>query len=97
MIMDIDRSDIVISLNGRDKGKRFFVMNIEEIYAQLCDGKSRRLDKPKRKKLKHLRLESKSDCRAALKIRSGEKVTNNDIRRALAEYSAYKQGEKGGM
>jgi ribosomal protein L14E/L6E/L27E len=104
--MDIERSDVVISLNGRDKGKAFFVVGTEELYALLCDGKSRRIDKPKRKKLKHLRFQSKSDCRTAVKIRNGEKITNSEVRKALAEYalagSSHTErradhGDKGGM
>ena len=95
--MDIEQSDIVMSLNGRDKGKIFFVLATADIYAFICNGRSRRLDKPKRKKLKHLRLEAKSDCRAAEKIRSGGKLTNSEVRKALAEYAAQNLGEKGGM
>lgn len=95
--VDIDKADIVISLNGRDKGKLFFVVDTEDIYTMLCDGKSRRINKPKRKKVKHVRFESRSDSRAALKIRSGDKVTNSEIRRALAEYQNDIRGEKGGM
>ena len=95
--MDIEQSDIVVSLNGRDKGKLFFVLGRTDMYAFLCDGKSRRLDKPKRKKLKHLRFESKSDCRAADRIRTGGKLANSEVRKALAEYVAGKLGEKGGM
>jgi ribosomal protein L14E/L6E/L27E len=93
-IAEIDKADIVISINGRDKGKPFFVIEKEDVYALLCDGKSRRIDKPKRKKLRHIRLESKSDCRTALKLRNGFKVTNSEIRRALAEHQAKDQGEK---
>ncbi|SHH71736.1 hypothetical protein SAMN02745823_00712 [Sporobacter termitidis DSM 10068] len=95
--MDIERSDIVVALCGRDKGKIFFVVGMEEIYALLCDGKSRRIDKPKRKKLKHVRFESKSDCRTAAKIKNGDKVTNSEVRKALAEYASIYRGEKGGM
>jgi large subunit ribosomal protein L14e len=101
-MMEIDRetiaiSDIVKALNGRDKGKSFFVVDTEDIYAMLCDGKARRIDKPKRKKLKHIRLEQKSDGWIASKLQNGEKVTNSEIRRALAEYETQNRGEKGGM
>lgn len=92
--MEIDKADIVVSLNGRDKDKPFFVVEKEDIYVMLCDGKSRRIDRPKRKKIKHLRLEAKSDCRTALKIREGLKVTNSEIRKALAEYQIIGRGEK---
>ncbi len=94
---DIEVSDIVVSVSGRDKGKTFFVTGRDGIYAALCDGKSRRIDKPKRKKTKHMRFESKSDCRTAQKLRNGFKVTNSEIRRALAEYQTDSRGEKGGM
>lgn len=95
--MDIDKADIVISMNGRDKDRVFFVIDRDETYAQLCDGKMRRIEKPKRKKLKHIRLEARHECRTAAIIRDGSKVTNSEIRRALAEYMLIKQGEKGGM
>jgi ribosomal protein L14E/L6E/L27E len=95
--MDIELSDIVVSLNGRDMGKRFFVVGMEELYAMLADGKGRRIEKPKRKKQKHLRLEAKCESRTAVKIKNGEKVTNSEIRRALAEFMSDAGGEKGGM
>ncbi len=96
MTMDIDIADIVVSLNGRDKGKRLFVIATEGSYALLCDGKTRRIEKPKRKKLKHMRLEAKDTSHAAMKLRNGERVTNSDIRRLLVRYSS-NTGEKGGM
>lgn len=91
---EIEISDIVMSVNGRDKGKMFFVIQKEDIYAMLCDGKARRFEKPKRKKIKHIRLACQSDCRTALKIRNGMKVTNSEIRKALAEYPMDNRGEK---
>lgn len=96
-MMEMELSDIVVSLNGRDMGKRFFVVGKEDIYAMLADGKGRRIEKPKRKKQKHLRLESKCEGRTAVKIKNGEKVTNSEIRRALAEFISNAGGEKGGM
>ena len=91
---DIEIADIVLSVNGRDKGKLFFVIKKEDIYALLCDGKSRRIDKPKRKKMKHMRLKQRSDCKTATKIRSGLKVTNSEVRRALAEYQQKAEEKK---
>jgi len=84
--MDIARSDIVISTAGRDKGKLFFVLGTEEDFLLLADGKTRRLERPKRKKRKHAVLAARYECRTADKIRSGEKVTNSELRRTLAQY-----------
>ena len=88
--MKISESDIVVSVNGRDSGKMFFVIGVDEEYVLLADGKRRRVDKPKRKKIKHVQLVSASGGRTAEKIRSGEKITNSDLRRALAAAAAGK-------
>jgi len=94
--MNIELADFVISLNGRDKEKRFVVIGREDEYSLLADGKGRRLEKPKRKKNKHLKWEAKADDRIAMKLKSGDRVTNNELRRVLAQYAA-EHGEKGGM
>ena len=94
--MVIEIADIVLSLNGRDGGKRFLVVGTQDEYALIADGKSRRIDKPKRKKKKHLKPEDKADGPIAEKLIGGEKVTNNEIRRFLAQYAA-EFGDKGGM
>ena len=84
--MDIARSDIVRSIAGRDKGKFFFVLDTEGEFLMLADGKTRKLENPKRKKRKHTAYVTSSSCRVAEKIRSEEKVTNSELRRTLAEY-----------
>jgi len=94
--MRIDIADVVISLNGRDESKRFLVVGTDDEYSMIADGKGRRVEKPKRKKNKHLKLEDKVSGRIAERLIEGEKVTNNEIRRTLAGYAA-QRGEKGGM
>jgi len=94
--MSIEKADVVISINGRDEGKRFLVIATEDGYSLLADGKGRRVEKPKRKKNKHLKFEDKGDGQIAEKIRNDEKVTNNEIRRALAAFAAARTGA-GGM
>ena len=85
--MDIVRADIVKSTAGRDKGKYFFVLAEEEEFLLLADGKSRKVEAPKRKKRKHAVFAMEADTRVAAKIRSGEKITNSEVRRALAQLS----------
>ena len=84
--MDISKSDIVLSLAGRDKGKLFYVMDIEENYVLIADGKGRKLENPKRKKLKHVRRVSRTETRVATKILNGDKVLNSELRRDLATF-----------
>jgi len=89
-------ADIVISINGRDAGKRFIVIETDGEYSLIADGKGRRYEKPKRKKNKHLKYENKVNNSIAEKLTEGEKITNNEIRRYLAEYAAEHDNE-GGM
>ena len=83
-MMDIVKSDIVKAIAGRDTGRCFFVLATEEDFLLLADGKRRRLENPKRKRRKHVELVGQSDSPAAVKIRSNEKVTNSELRRAIA-------------
>ena len=82
--MEFKKADAVISLNGRDEGKHFLVVGTEEGYSLLADGKGRRIEKPKRKKNKHIKLEKQASGPIAVKMIEGERVTNNEIRRTLA-------------
>ena len=84
--MDIARSDIVKSTAGRDKGKFFFVLKVEGDFLLLADGKTRKIENPKRKKRKHAAFAARYDCRAAEKIRSEDRITNSELRRTLAAF-----------
>ena len=85
--MEISKSDIVLSLAGHDKGKLFFVIDTDGVYVTLADGKQRRVEKPKRKKLIHVRKVLRSDSKLAEKIRSCEHILNTELRRELAAIS----------
>ena len=84
--MEANPGDIVYSKAGRDKLSYFVIMSVEGDYAKICDGRKRKIDRPKLKKLKHLRLEAGHSEYVAKKLSSGEKVTNAELRRALNEF-----------
>ena len=88
--MEIEKGDIVLSVNGRDKGKPFYVLATEDMYLFLVDGKGRKIEQPKRKKTKHCSFLCREQSRLAEKLRADEKVLNSELRRAIA---AYKQGK----
>ena len=77
-------SDVVLSTTGRDKGKIFFVIGIEGDMLLLVNGKDRTLDKPKRKKQKHVQKVLRIETRVAAKLQSGDKVLNSELRKELA-------------
>ena len=83
-IPDLIISDVVISTAGRDQGKLFYVIGTDPVYLLLANGKDRTMDKPKRKKRKHVQKVLRSETRVAEKIRSGNKVLNGELRRDLA-------------
>ena len=80
-------SDVVLSTTGRDKGKIFYVIGIEDDLLLLANGKDRTLDKPKRKKQKHVQKVLRSETRVAVKLQNGDKVLNSELRRDLAYIS----------
>ena len=86
--MDLHIGDIVYSRAGRDQGRYFLVIGlVDEQYVLIADGKLRRLETPKRKKVKHLRAMPPQDLRICEKVRNGEKLTHSEIRREMASLS----------
>ena len=80
----ISIADVVRSTAGRDQGLCFYVIQEESSYLYLANGKDRPLDKPKRKKRKHVQKVLRSETRVADKLRQGDKVLNGELRRDLA-------------
>ena len=83
-LSDIQIADVVIATAGREKGKLFYVLNVDEQYLLLGNGKDRTLEQPKRKSLRHVRKVLRSETRVAQKLTSGDKVLNSELRRDLA-------------
>ena len=84
--MDVVPGDIVYSIAGRDKDTYFVVVRTADVYAYLCDGRKRKSDNPKKKKVKHLKTGIGHSMYLENKLISGEKVTNTELRRELDEY-----------
>ena len=64
-ISEITVSDVVISTAGRDQGKLFYLIGTDPVYLTLANGKDRTLEKPKRKKRKHIQKVLRSETRVA--------------------------------
>ena len=90
-ISDFNISDVVKATAGRDTGHWFYVINEDPAYVYLANGKDRFLDKPKRKKRKHVQKVLRSETRVADKLRSGDKVLNSELRRDLAFHASQMQ------
>ena len=89
----IATADVVSSTAGRDQGELFYVLEADDQFVTLVNGKNRPVEKPKRKKRKHVEKVLRSETRVAEKIRSGDKVLNGELRRDLASLSRSMQGK----
>jgi ribosomal protein L14E/L6E/L27E len=83
--MDITFGQVVYSKAGRDKGKRFIVIDIiDELYVMISDGDLRRIENAKRKKIKHLQITGEVILPLSDKLEKKVRVTNSEIRKALS-------------
>ena len=83
----VKKGSVVVSTAGRDSGKLFLVLDNDDAYAYLCDGKIRPVENPKKKKLKHLRfLSEEASERLTLKLENSTKIENAEIRKALSKF-----------
>ncbi len=80
----MELGQIVLSKCGRDKSRYFIVVSIDENkeYVYLSDGDLRKMEKPKKKKIKHI-VPLHIDETLKSKLISGERVTNPEIKRHL--------------
>ena len=76
----IQVGDLVISLTGRDREKCFLVVEIANTRVKMIDGKTHKIDSPKTKNIKHIKL----ICTAGLyelveNIKQGKIVSNRKV------------------
>lgn len=83
--MDIYPGKVVLSTAGRDKDRYFVVLSVLNNFCYISDGKIRKVDMPKKKKIKHLRVTEFFLENIANKLTEEQTVTNSMIRRAIAE------------
>jgi len=85
--MEISNGDIVLSVAGHDSGELFYVVATDGVYVSVANGKDRKIEHPKRKKIKHVCKVLRPDSMVAKKILSGNQILNSELRRDLAAIS----------
>lgn len=85
--MEIIPGSVVYSIAGRDSGRYFLVVSVNDNYAHICDGSLRKVTRPKKKKLKHLKPCEQSDEFITQKLLSDGKLTNREVRKSLSKYN----------
>lgn len=77
---------MVCSTLGRDKGKVYVVIGLaEKNRLLLADGRTRKIENPKKKNIKHLRKLS-VNCTEGTKKALKPKFTNSDIVKCIDKY-----------
>jgi large subunit ribosomal protein L14e len=84
--MELVTGQIVYSKAGRDKKRCFIILKVEGEYVYLADGELRKVESPKKKKVKHIMPTVTQASGISQKLENGEKVSNSEVRKALAEY-----------
>ena len=80
---------IVYPKRGRDRGRAMLVIAVDGEYAYLVDGKLRPLEKPKKKKAKHIQI---TNDIVDLALHSNRALQDADIRKYLAEFDSMVEG-----
>lgn len=84
---------IAYSKAGRDQGRKFIILNvINDNYVNIIDGDLRTVEKPKKKKLKHLIITDEVVEDARELIISDNSISNIKVRRFLKNRDAIKEG-----
>ncbi len=74
--MKLERGQLVRSLRGHDKGELLVITDIAENKVFLCDGKSRKLEKPKAKNVRHVAM-------TEITLDEDSMATNRKLRKTL--------------
>lgn len=77
----MEKGLIVFSRAGHDKGGAFVVVDVTGDFCFLVDGKERPLQKPKKKRTKHL-------CPTLVRLDEADFETNKRLKKSLAIFKA---------
>ena len=80
----IKSGDLVKAISGRDAENYFVVIEVKQDRALIVDGRTRKINYPKRKNVKHLKkVLSEEFLDFLLKIQKGEPVSNKKLQREI--------------
>ena len=68
---------------GHDKDQIYVIIKEDPEYVYLMDGKIKTVDKPKKKKKKHIQIILKEDETVSRKLKENETLTNEEIKAAI--------------
>ncbi|NLK63467.1 MAG: hypothetical protein GX289_00070 [Tissierellia bacterium] len=79
---------IVKSKAGRDKGRVFLICQVlDEQFVMVCDGDLRKLNNPKKKKVKHLMIYNTVLTEFAEKLQGNKNLNDAYVKKLLEPYA----------
>lgn len=82
--MEISLGQVVYSKAGRDTGKRFVIVGFADSeHVLIANGDLRRVEKPKKKKIKHLVYDNEVLSPINDKLCNKQRISNSELRKLL--------------
>lgn len=82
--MNISMGQLVTSSAGRDQANIYLVIGIKKKYLLLVNGRTRKLNNPKQKNIRHVNVLKGIAQGVADKLHSGIKITDEEVRQAIS-------------
>ncbi len=83
--MSLEVGALVVSCSGRDSDLVLAVIGNTETHLVLADGRKRRIEKPKLKKIKHVRSLDKKLCEETSALLEKGELTNKMLYRGIRQ------------
>ena len=77
----MEKGNLVVATKGKEKNQFFVIMNAEDNFAYIVDGKRLKLTNPKKKSMKHIEIASKNKFSVEL-----FKVDNDNVNSAIRKF-----------
>jgi large subunit ribosomal protein L14e len=95
-VVDLINTDyigkVALSKSGRDSGKTFIIVGIvNDNYVYIADGDLRSIEKPKKKKIKHLTITDTVAEHIKDLLQATDKVNNSAIKKYLQSMNSSKE------
>jgi len=82
--LELTLGQVVFSKAGRDTGRKFVIVGIaDDEHVLIADGDLRKIENPKKKKLKHLSFEDNLIQQINDKLMNNQKISNAELRKML--------------
>ena len=83
---DVMRGMLAVSKAGHDKGRIYMIVDHDETFVYLCDGRLKSADKPKKKKYKHIQIIKMISEEVDSCFEKGKRPDDSMIRKTIAAF-----------